>query len=180
MPQLEIRLLLNAYFERLHDRLWARRTACQTAIDRLLDEELHRRAFSPLDPDRRAACREAAHAFLAERLETYDPVGLQYLFDQISAREAFRFEMQMNWYDARPEYQRLVETARGLLADASAADPHVPLDEPRLGRLADQLIAACGAFPNASIIAAYQADPALNHLPDYLVARALELLLHTT
>jgi hypothetical protein len=37
-----------------------------------------------------------------------------------------------------------------------------------------------GAFPDKSIISAYEADPALGKLPDYVVARAIEEIITST
>jgi len=48
------------------------------------------------------------------------------------------------------------------------AEPDMPAERSRL--LAEELIEQVGAFPDNSIIAAYEAEPALQKLPDYLVA----------
>ena len=43
--------------------------------------------------------------------------------------------------------------------------------------LAEELIGKVGAFPDKSIIAGYEAKPALQKLPDYIVAGAIEQLI---
>jgi hypothetical protein len=48
------------------------------------------------------------------------------------------------------------------------------MTEENMRRLADELIRKVGAFPDRSIIPAYEAEPALGKLPDYVVARAIE------
>jgi len=48
------------------------------------------------------------------------------------------------------------------------------LFEERLPILVDELIQKVGAFPDKSIISAYEAAPALNRLPDYVVAKVIE------
>jgi len=49
----------------------------------------------------------------------------------------------------------------------------------RLRQLAGQLISETGAFPDKSIISAYQAEPALPKLPDYIVAKAVEEIINS-
>jgi hypothetical protein len=48
------------------------------------------------------------------------------------------------------------------------------VNDGQLDTLAHELIQEHGAFPNKSIIAGYRAAPALNKLPDYIVAIAIE------
>ena len=75
-------------------------------------------------------------------------------------------ELQLNWYDSRAEFEALVEAAR------EKAEPEMA-DE-RMQALADELIQEVGAFPDNSIISAYEAKPGLQKLPDYIVGRAIE------
>jgi len=160
------KLLLQAYYERLHELTANAREALTKRIDELLSVELAREEFGPIDEDKYAAYREAALAFVDERLESYNPIGIQYTFDRVSSREVAELEFQLNWYNSRPEFKDLVAEAR-ILARADIVDAE-------LMRLADKLIRRVGAFPDRSIITAYHAAPALQKLPDYVVARAIE------
>jgi hypothetical protein len=131
-----------------------------------LPAEAAKQGFRDMDSSRRAAYREACIAFIDERLESYNPIGIQYTFDRVSSREAAELELQLNWYDSRPEFAALVAVARSLAAEA-VSDEVLP-------DLADELIRRAGAFPDRSILAAYAEEPALQKLPDYLVARVIE------
>ncbi len=51
------------------------------------------------------------------------------------------------------------------------------MSDQRLHDLAAELIKKAGAFPDKSIIAAYNAAPSLHKLPDFLVASAIEQLI---
>jgi hypothetical protein len=166
VPMSETSILLKAYYEALYDRLEAEKGALEAGIDKLLAEEVAARGFDGLNEDKYAAYRDACLAFIDERIETYDPIGVQYLFDRSRAKEAFKLELQLNWYDSRAEYEALVEAA----ADKAEAD----MTEGQLRLLAEELIAQVGAFPDSSIISAYEAAPALQKLPDYIVARTIE------
>jgi len=160
------KLLLRAYYERLHELMAGGREALVTRIDELLSSELAPAEFGPVEQDKHAAYREAALAFIDERLESYNPIGIQYTFDRVSSREAAELEFQLNWYNSRPEFEDLVEEARTLAGERD-------LDQ-ALPDLAEELIRRVGAFPDKSIIAGYRAAPALQKLPDYVVARAIE------
>jgi hypothetical protein len=162
-------LLLKAYYERLYERLRAGRERVAARIDELLPAEIAKRGFDAVAADKRAAYREACLAFLDERLETYNPIGIQYTFDRANSRTAAELEFQLNWYNSRPEFKALVATVRTLAAEG-VTDETLPV-------LADDLIRRLGAFPDRSIIAAYTAEPALQKLPDYLVACAIEEIL---
>lgn len=162
----ETSVLLKAYYEALYDRLEARKELLAGRIEELLAEEVATRGFEGFDREKYAAYRDACLAFVDERIELYNPIGIQYLFDRSRAKDAFELELQLNWYDSRAEFEALVEAARG------KAEPDVPPERLRL--LAEELIAAVGAFPDRSVIAAYEAEPGLNKLPDYVVARAIE------
>ena len=48
------------------------------------------------------------------------------------------------------------------------------MTEEKMQLLADELIREVGAFPDKSIISAYEAEPGLSRLPDYVVSRAIE------
>ena len=162
----ETKLLLNAYYETLYEYLQANKDILATKIEDLLAKEIADRRFGNFDKDKFAAYRDACLAFVEERIETYNPIGIQYAFDRIRAREAVELELQLNWYDSRAEFENLVQAAR--------SKAETGLIEQRLHVLADELIKQVGAFPDTSIISAYEAEPAVGKLPDYIVARAIE------
>jgi hypothetical protein len=159
-------LLLKVYYERLYELMKARRNDLLSRINELLSAEVAKQGFADMDGEKLAAYREACIAFIDERLETYNPIGIQYTFGRPSSRLAAELEFQLNWYNSRPEFAELVATARSL-ADRAESDEALP-------GLADELIARAGAFPDRSIINAYQPEPTLQKLPDYIVACAIE------
>jgi AcrR family transcriptional regulator len=159
-------LLLKAYYERLYERLAARREQLLARLAERLPAEIARRGFPDLDAAKRDAYREACIAFIDERLETYNPIGIQYTFGRGPSRAAAELEFQLNWYDSRPEFADLV-TAAHALAGAGVPDEALP-------ELADELITQVGAFPDRSILATYAEEPTLQKLPDYLVACVIE------
>lgn len=162
-----MQILLRAYYERLHHRMQTRREALIACIDKLLPAEIAAQGFGPLRPDQVEAYREASLAFVDERLESYNPIGIQYTFDRSTRRRAAELEFQLDWYDSRAEFERLVSAARTLVAEADISDE-------RLTELADELIRQVGAFPDHSIISTYVGRPTLQRLPDFLVASAVE------
>jgi hypothetical protein len=164
-------LLLKVYYERLHERMESRRSRLLRRIDGLLAEEIELRGFGDIDAEKLAAYREACEAFVDERLETYNPVGIQYTFGNGPSHLATELEFQLNWFDSRAEFDELVATARSLTCDRMSDDT--------MGGLADELIRRYGAFPDRSIIAGYRAEPALQKLPDYIVARGIEEIVCT-
>jgi len=159
-------LLLKAYYERLHERMQTSRARLVSRIDELLPAEVAGRGFQGVDAGRMEAYREACIAFIDERLETYNPIGIQYTFDRTSSRQAAELEFELNWYNSRQEFADLVATARSL-AGSGVPDEALP-------DLADELIRRRGAYPDYSIIGTYAAEPALQKLPDYLVACVIE------
>ena len=161
----ETKLLLHAYYEVLHERLEAQKGLLAGRIEELLAEEVAARGFEDFDEEKYAAYRDACLAFVDERAEAYNPIGIQYLYDRDRAKDAFELDLQLDWYDSRAEFEALVEAARGKAAGVT---------EESLRPLAEELIEEVGMFPDKSIIAAYQAKPALRKLPDYIVARTIE------
>jgi DNA-binding Lrp family transcriptional regulator len=162
----ETNLLLKAYYEVLYEQLEANRELLATRIEKLLKEEIINRGFGNFDEEKYAAYQDACLAFVDERMETYNPIGIQYTFDRIRAQEAIELELQLNWYDSQAEFEALAEAVR---AKAEAG-----MTGERMRGLAEELIKEVGAFPDRSIISAYEAEPALGKLPDYVVARAIE------
>jgi hypothetical protein len=167
------RLLLKAYYELLYDRMAEERPRLVERVDELLPAEVARQGFRDMDADRLAAYQEACVAFLDERLEAYNPIGIQYTFGPTPSRLAAELEFELNWYNSRREFAELVAAARSL------AGSGVP--EGALPGLADELIRQVGAFPDRSILETYAAEPALPKLPDYLVACIIEeIICHRT
>ena len=161
----QTRVLLQAYYEALYDSLEMRRQLIIDRIDQLLSEEVEIRGYEGFGEKKYAAYREACLAFVDERIETYNPTGLQYLFDPEVAKDAFELELQLDWFDSRAEFEALVSAARKRATELTNDNVH---------ELASGLIRQVGAFPNRSIIAGYEAAPKLQKLPDYVVARTIE------
>ena len=170
----ETKLLLNAYFEALYQRLEANKALLAGKIEDLLKQEIAQRGFADFDDDKYAAYRDACLAFVDERIETYNPIGIQYTFDRVRAKEVFELELQLNWYDSRAEFEALRQAARDAVLSQAKNQAEAEMTQERLKELAGELIAEVGAFPDKSIVSAYEAEPALNKLPDYIVGRAIE------
>ena len=115
-------VLLQAYYETLYDRLLARRPLMVKEIDELLVEQVEERRFEGFDDEKYAAYREAALAFVDERIEAYNPTGLQYLYDREVAKGAFELELRLDWFDSRAEFEALVAEARRRSADMTDED----------------------------------------------------------
>jgi hypothetical protein len=162
----EIKLLLNAYYEILYERLEAKKDYLVRRIEKLLAKEIAERGFGNFDEDKLSAYQDVCLAFIDERIETYNPIGIQYTFDRIRAREAAELELQLNWYDSRAEFEALEAAARRKI--------EAGFTEEKLRLRAEELVKEIGAFPDKSIICTYQAEPALSKLPDYIVAKAVE------
>ena len=162
----ETSVLLKAYYEALYERLEAQKELLAVKIDEFLAEEIEKRGFVDLDGEKYTAYRDACLAFIDERIEAYNPIGIQYIYNRSSAKEVIELELQLNWYDSRNEFQSLVETARSKTVE--------DLTEEQLRPVAEEIIAEVGVFPDRSIISAYEEKPGLNKLPDYIVARTIE------
>jgi len=162
----EMKLLLRAYYECLHERLKAAKQRLPALIEKVLQDEIEHRGFAEFEPDKYAAYYEASLAFVDERLETYNPIGIQYMFENVRSKEAYELELQLDWYDSRPELEALKQAIRAKVEKG--------MDEETLSQTATELIKQVGAFPDESIIAGYEATPAVNKLPDYVVARVIE------
>ena len=157
---------MKVYYEILHERLLAGKESLMGRIEKLLHEEISELGFEDFNDEKFGAYVDACIAFIDERIETYNPFGIQYTFDQSRSREAFELELQLDWYDSRAEFENLVISARRKAQEDKA--------EERLELLAEELIKELGAFPDRSIITAYKAAPNLRKLPDYIVAQAIE------
>ncbi|GAI07804.1 unnamed protein product [marine sediment metagenome] len=162
----ETGLLLKAYYEALYELLEAKKAILSARIRKLLRKEITPFGVERFKNEKYTAYRDACLAFLDERLETYNPIGIQYTFDRIRAHEAIQLELQLDWYDSTVEFEVLMELIRGKVAGG--------ITEEEMWQLAGELIREVGAFPDKSIISAYEAEPALSKLPDYVVARAIE------
>lgn len=165
----ETSVLLKAYYEVLYELLESHKENLAQRINDLLTAEITARGFGDFDRDKYAAYRDACLAFVDERIEAYNPIGIQYLYDRDRAKEAFELELQLDWYDSRVEFAALVQAVR------SKTEPNAK--EERLRVLAAEIVARVGAFPDKSIISAYEARPDLKKLPDYIVARAIEQII---
>lgn len=162
----ETSILLKAYYEALYEILESSRELIEKRMEELLKEEISIRGFEDFDGEKYTAYFEACLGFVDERIETYNPFGIQYTFDQSRRREAFELELQLDWYDSRAEFENLVNTARSKVGTDEAVS--------RIEILAEELIKELGAFPDKTIISAYEAEPCLRKLPDYIVARTIE------
>ncbi|MBN1817864.1 MAG: hypothetical protein JW828_10925 [Sedimentisphaerales bacterium] len=163
-------LLLQAYYEKLYERIERNKDCLLAVMEETLREELLKLGFEHFGTDRHAAYSEAAQAFLEERLEAYNPIGIRHTFDTSDSELAAALELQLNWYDATEEWEQLQETARFLAQE--------DMSDTSLIEQADLLIGRCGAWPDRSIIAAYEKTPDLQKLPDYVVALAIESILN--
>jgi len=159
-------LLLNAYYEALYERLESNKNQLVAKVDQLLRQEISKQSFQGLNEEKYDAYRDACLAFIDERIEFYNPVGFQYTFDRIRSAELYDLELQLNWYGSRTEFETLLDAVRSR-AMVQATDE-------RLRELAEELIKQFGAFPDRSIIIAYETEPALDKLPDYIVSLAIE------
>jgi chorismate mutase len=162
-------LLLNAYYEALHDLLVANKPRLVETAENLLREEIKNHSFGSFNRNKYDAYLDACLAFIAERIEMYNPIGIQYTVDRIPSGLAQELELQLNFYDSRSEFQQLKDAAAELTQQGFSDD--------QLPQLAARLIAEHGAFPDKSIISAYRTDPALNKLPDYITALSIEKII---
>jgi hypothetical protein len=164
------KLLLNAYFEALYNILLEQKSSVISAVEQLLPLEFARLDSTAADSEKLAAYRDAALAFVDERLEMYNPIGLQYTFDNNARQFAKQLELQLNWFDSTNEFDCLLEA----ITEIEIAS----FDEEKLPRLANQLIRKLGAFPDKTIIESYTSQPSLQKLPDFIVAQSIEKIIN--
>ncbi len=159
---------MRAYGELVYDLLESYRDGLVKRAEELLFEEVEVRGFEDFDSEKYEAYREACIAFIDERTESFNPIGIQFTFEHVREKEVAKLEMQLNWYDSRAEFEALILAAHEL-ADGVITDDNMAV-------LARELVEGHGVFPDKSIIATYERKPALNRLPDYIVARSIEEL----
>jgi len=159
-------ILLRCYYETLHDLLIENKNILINRIKDVLKDAVNSSGFQKLTRDAYEAYWEACLAFIEERIETYNPIGIQYTFSKEKREEAFELEMQLDWYDSRDEYKELV--------DAAYKKAEFMTSNESMEQKAKELIKEAGAFPDKSIIAGFKAKPALNKLPDYVVSLIIE------
>ncbi len=135
-------MLVKAYYETLYEMLEANRQLLIKTVEDVLAEELIAGGYEPFDKEKFSAYLEASVAFVDERIELYNPFGMQYLYDRSRADVAFEMEMKLNWYDSSDEFDELLEAARLMLKDMP--------DQQNLQQAAGELIKEQGAFPAAA------------------------------
>ena len=165
----ETGLLLNAYYEWLYDRLNDARDILVMCTEEILSDEIKRRNFADFGEEKYSAYRDACVAFIDERIEAYNPTGVQYTFDNLRSGLVHELALQLDWCDSRAEFTALLEAAR--------RKSEKNMTDEKLRQLADELVKENGAFPDRSIISEYEKQPELNKLPDYFVAKAIEMVI---
>lgn len=166
IPMDQVELLIHAYYEALYEILAARRDLLARRVGQVLDEVLGNRG---IEAERLQGYLEACLAFVDERMESYNPIGIQYTFDWVHSPQANMLSEQLDWFDSSQELRQLYASA------SQVARPD--MTDQQLRQLALELIRQHGAFPDRSIISAYHDAPGLNKLPDYVVAVAIESVL---
>ncbi len=164
------KLLLNAYFETLYNTLLEQKQAVYQEIDQLLTPEVEK--LEVVSAERIEAFRQAALAFVDERLEMYNPIGLQYTYDNQARKFAKELELQLNWFDSTEEFNKLLDAIKEIVNKG--------FDEKNVERYSRRLIKEFGAFPDKSIIKAFKEKPALQKIPDFLVACSIEKIIEIT
>jgi hypothetical protein len=159
-------ILLKSYYETLYELLEEKKDKLAERIKDVLAEQVKAAGLGDFDHEKFAAYWEACLAFIEERIETYNPIGIQYTYSRETREDAFKLEMQLDWYDSRKEFQALVEAARRK-ANSMNSDEN-------FREKADELIREVGAFPDRSIIEGYRSKPELKKVPDYVVALIIE------
>ncbi|MHC4152131.1 MAG: hypothetical protein ACYSSP_08535 [Planctomycetota bacterium] len=158
-------LLLNAYYERLFELLEANRLSILAKIEELLPAEASK-ISADLNSENLSALKDVCLALIEERIEMYNPIGIQYTFDRLRSKQARQLEMQLDWFDSRQEFEELLQAIQSKI--------ETDMEQSRILELADELIIEAGAFPDKSIIETFRQDAALNKLPDYIVALVIE------
>ena len=169
-----LKMLINAYYERLYELIEPQRELCLVRIEQVVRNEAELHWSEELTGERLKAHVEAANAFLEERLEMYNPIGLQYAYGSSSQSEVFSLEAALDWYNSQQEYHSLCKRAMNLLGETKGR-----FSDQDISLRANQMILDCGAYPNQSILGQYSRRPQPNHLPDFAVAKCIEELLES-
>ncbi|MEJ2649831.1 MAG: hypothetical protein P8016_15655, partial [Sedimentisphaerales bacterium] len=98
-------ILLRCYYETLYELLEEKKELLARRIKNVLDEQVKAAGFDSFDGEKFAAYWEACLAFIEERIETYNPIGIQYTYSREVRDEASKLELQLDWYDSRKEFQ---------------------------------------------------------------------------
>jgi hypothetical protein len=162
------RLIFNTYYESLYNILLDRRDSIIGTIKKILPAELSK--FGNFTSEDFDAYFEAALAFLEERIEMYNPLGLQYTFGRPVSDFARTLELQLSWFDSSQEFETLKKAVREIV--------QLGFDEQKLNDYADYLISKFGAFPDKSIVEAYNHQSAESRIPDFILALAIEQAIH--
>ena len=159
-------ILLRTYYETLYDRLSPLKEQVVERIDQLLSAEMEKRYAGVLNQEKYDTYLDTCVAFWDERIESYNPTGIQYLFDNVNSKEAQELELQLSWHDSRKDFNELVELVR------RKTEPD--MTDERMREIVDDIIREVGAYPDQSIVDAYLDKPSLEKVPDYILARAIE------
>lgn len=162
----ESNILLKAYYETLYDRLSPLKDQLLERMDQLLCAEINKRFSGILSQDKYVAYFDTCVVFWDERMEAYNPIGIQCLFDNVRSEEAYKLELQLGWYDSRKEFNELLELVH------RKTEPD--MTDERIPDLAGEIIKEAGAFPDRSIISTYLDNPSLERVPDYILAQLIE------
>ena len=133
---------------------------------KLTSTEVEKRYTGLLNKEKYAAYLDTCVAFWDERMEAYNPTGIQFLFDNVRSKEVYELELQLSWHDNRKEFNELVKLVH------SKTEPD--MTDERMREIVDEIIREVGAFPDQSIVNAYLDKPSLEKVPDYIVAQVIE------
>jgi hypothetical protein len=156
----------DIYFKKLHRLISSKRKTIEGIIQALAREELILR-WNETGEEAAKAYFEAAASFIDERLYSYSMSHIDRFLKSaslgIGQGELAAAEREIDWYDWRDEKSEIdkkIESGLNLLLEG--------------GEIADGLLDEFGAFPDSTIIKAYKRTPVKNHIPDYILASALE------
>ena len=165
------KILIEAYFEKLHQILSTNKSALQARVDKIIQLEVRSKGFDLSDREKLCSYQQTSYAFIEERIEMYNPIGIQRAYPPHQRKAAAEFEFEIDWYNSRAEFQQLLETA----SEITKPD----MNDAEIKKAVSRLIQLFPAYPDGSIITGYKDRPDLLHLPDYAVSKAIEELLDT-
>ena len=156
----------DAYYVRLRLII----SSARAGIEKSIREEI-RDEFLSRWPESRDevidAYADAAVSFIEERLYAYGLSSIdRFLMAAsrgVSPGDLASLEISIDWYECSPEKEEIDARIEKGLNLMRAAD-----------EIVEGLLREFGAFPDRTIIKAYDKAPAKNHLPDYALALALE------